>query len=118
MTVPVTVLDHLVCVWRYTETTGTLRETLRKWDRVPGYEEVGMKITVSSERQEDTGGGERTGGEYAGLCDFAEDIVEGDVIELVEGAEAPATLKVEEVYHPVRDHTELVMLPWLGDLSQ
>lgn len=117
MTVPATVLDHRVTAWRYTESRGAFRETLRGWGKIPGLEDFGMKVTVTRERVEDSGGGERTGGEYSGLCDFVE-LVEGDVIELVEGAEAPATLKVDEAYHPVRDHTELVLVPWVGDLSQ
>ena len=87
--IPATSFDHTVTVWapKPEGELGTLRTVLRKFARVQGAERVRMKVYVTRERREDTGGGDRTTGEYKALCRYGVEVKTGDVLEVLEGPE-------------------------------
>jgi hypothetical protein len=99
-------LDHLVSVWRKTESTGTLRSVTRSWSNT-GRTNVPAAIQTRSEKQGDTGGGERTTGTYLGFMRAAADVQEGDIIQVTAGPGSWGFLLVDGVDEPRGHHTEL-----------
>lgn len=115
--IPAPLLTHRATVWRKSEKRGTggLRETIRSWTKVEGAKRVGLILKVNHERRGDTGGGERTEGEYEGICNGGVDIVEGDVLEVYSGQMSPLNLKVDEKDQPA--DIALVLVPFVGKLA-
>ena len=94
--IPAPLLDHRATVWRYLEKRGSsLLETTRQWGRVSTAQRMGLLLEANREARDDTGGGERTTGEYSGTCNAHVDVCEGDVLEVYSGPNAPINLKVE-----------------------
>ncbi len=91
--IPAALFDHRATVWRYREKRGTsLREKTRQWRRVPKARRTGLRLRANREARDDTGGGERTTGEYTAVCNPWVDVVEGDVLEVYSGRMAPLNL--------------------------
>ncbi len=116
--IPAALFDHRATVWRYRELRGAaLREKTRQWKRVSTSRRMGLLLTVDREARDDTGGGERTTGQYAGTCNARVDIQGGDVLEVYYGRHAPIQLKVEQ-HDAVGGMTaDLVMVPFVGELA-
>ncbi len=116
--IPAPLFDHRATVWRYREKRGSsLREITRQWVRVPQARRIGMLLKVNNERRADTGGGERTVGEYEGTCNAHVNVLEGDVLEVYSGRMAPINLKVQG-HDAVGGMTAaLVMVPFVGKLA-
>ena len=116
--IPAPLFDHRATVWRYREPRGaSLREKTRQWNRVSSARRVGLILKVNRERRDDTGAGERTTGEYSGVCNARIDMCEGDVLEVYSGRMSPLNLKVEEHDAPGGQTAELVMVPFTGTLA-
>lgn len=116
--IPASMFDHTAKVWRSTEAAGaTYREVVRTWAAVSDLEEIPLKLDIVRERVEDSGGGERVGGEYHGFTHAGAGILELDVLEILAGPEAGAKLEVNSRSVPGGHHTELVLVPWTGALS-
>lgn len=114
--IPAAMFDHRATVWSPDEKTGgTFREVERRWKR--GQQRVGLKLDTTSERRDDTGGGERTLGVWKGICALRVSVAEGDVLEVYSGPMAPLNLKVDGVHRPGRSHTQLVLAPFSGKLD-
>ncbi len=108
--------DHTATVWSPDEETGSsFREVVRNWKR--GQGRLRLKIDTTRERREDTGGGERTTGEWKGLASLSASVCDGDVLEVFSGPMSPVQLKVDQVHRPGRSHTELVLVPFTGKLD-
>lgn len=115
MTLPATTFDHRATVWIQSDAKGaTFRETVRRWKRSHG---VPCMIYPTRERRDDTGGGERTTGEWKALAPFGAKIEEGDVLEVYSGPMAPVKLKVDQVHRPGRSHTQCVLVDFSGRLE-
>ncbi len=109
-------LDHRATVWAPDdETGGSFREVVRGWKR--GQERLPVKLDTTRERRENTGGGERTTGEWKGIAPLSARVCEGDVLEVYSGPMSPVELKVDQVHRPGRSHTELVLVPFTGKLD-
>lgn len=116
MSLPATTFDHRATVWGQSEEKGsTFREKRRRWKRVE--ERVPCMIYPTRERREDSGGGERTTGEWKALAPFGAKLEEGDVLEVYSGPMAPVQLKVDQVHRPGRSHTQLVLVDFSGKLD-
>jgi hypothetical protein len=99
-------LDHVLTVWRATESTGVLRSVSRSWSSgsrtgLPGA------IQVRGEQVGDTGGGERVLGKYLGFMLAGADVIEGDIVEVTAGPGVWGFLKVIGVSTPRGHHIEL-----------
>ncbi len=116
--IPAALFDHRATVWRYNELRGAaLLEKTRQWKRVARSKRIGLLIKVDRESRDDTGGGERTTGQYAGTCNAHVDVRGGDVLEVYRGRHSPLNLKVEE-HDAVGGMTaSLVMVPFIGKLA-
>lgn len=109
--------DHTATVWRSTESRSAgLRDVTRSWAKVAAATGIRIGVQVLRERRDDTGGGERTTGEYSGYGPAALDLEEGDVVQLTAGPEAPATLEVDRACRPQNRHLELTLIAWPGEL--
>lgn len=116
--IPAPLFDHHATVWRHRERTGTqLREVTRQWSPVKNSRRIGLILSVTRERREDTGAGERTTGEYAGLCNTYVDVEEGDVLEVYAGRMAPIQLRVDQHDAEGGMNAELVLVPYTGKLA-
>ncbi len=117
--IPAPLLDHHATVWRPSEKRGTsgLRDTIRSWTKVEGSKRVGLILKVNHERRADTGGGERTDGEYDGICNAEVDVSEGDVLEVYSGRMSPVNLKVDQHDAAGGMSAELVLIPFTGKLA-
>ena len=116
--IPGPLFDHRATVWRHRELRGaSFREKTRQWSRVSSAKRIGLLLSVNRERREDTGAGERTTGEYAGVCNARVDVCEGDVLEVYDGRMAPLNLKVDEHDALGGMTAELVMVPFTGTLA-
>ncbi len=116
--IPAALFDHRATVWRYRELRGaTFREKNRQWSQVKNSKRIGLILSVTRERREDTGGGERTTGEYAGACNAHVDVEEGDVLEVYSGRMSPVNLEVDEHDAPGGMTAELVLVPFTGTLA-
>lgn len=116
--------DHRVTVWGSQDVRGaTFGDVEREWSRVPGMSDVRMKITPTRETRSDEGPGERVVGEYEAFAASRANIVEGDVLEVLEGPEASRNpdrvrkLRVDAAYPNGMHQTELVLTHWDGALS-
>ena len=116
--------DHTVTIWGSQDVRGnTFGDVSRNWSQVSGMSEVRIAIQAKRETRQDSGPGERVVGEYHGYGSAALDVVEGDVIEVIEGPEAcpnPSEvrlLKVDSAYKPRGRHTQLVLIQWDGSLA-
>lgn len=109
--------DHTVTVWRSTESRGALREVTRSWSKVAGAIGTRMGVQPRRERRQDTGGGERVTGEYAGYGPAGLDVQEGDVVQVTAGPEAPCSLLVDAASRPLGHHLEATMVSWKGELE-
>lgn len=112
--------DHRANVWAQRDEVGaTFREKRRRWKRV--QERVWCKVYPTRERREDTGGGERTTGEWKAILPNSAEVVEGDVLELYDGPQAPEQLKVDQAHRPggrgPGGHLELVLVDFKGKLD-
>lgn len=115
---PATLFDHRATVWRFREKRGAaLREKTRQWRRVQKARRIGLRLKVNHESRADTGGGERTTGEYAGVCNARIDILEGDVLEVYFGPTAPIELKVDERDPAGGMTAALTLVPFTGTLA-
>lgn len=114
--IPAPLLDHHASVWRYSEKRGTsgLRETVRTWTK---GKRVGLILKVNHERRADTGGGERTDGEYDGICNAEADIRSGDVLEVYSGRMSPLNLEVDEHDAAGGMSAAMVLVPYTGKLA-
>lgn len=111
-------LKTTVTVWEPREERGApFREKRRRWKRRVGLDRLKVQLMVTRERIENSGGGERTGGEYKALCRAKAEVCEGDILEVIAGPGSPATLRVEQVHRPDNNHTQLVLIPWVGELD-
>ena len=116
--IPAPLFDHRATVWRYNELRGTaLLETSRQWKQVDSAKRIGLILAVDREARDDTGGGERTTGEYSGTCNAHVDLRGGDVLEVYRGRMAPLNLKVEEHDAAGGMTASLVMVPFVGKLA-
>ncbi len=116
MSLPAATFDHRARVWAQSDEKGpTFRETVRGWK--PVEERVPCMIYPTRERRDDTGGGERTTGEWKALAPFGAKIEEGDVLEVYAGPMAPVELKVDQVHRPGRSHTQCVLVDFSGRLE-
>ncbi len=116
--IPAALFDHRATVWRYNELRGSsLLEKTRQWKQVASSKRIGLLIKVDREARDDTGGGERTTGQYAGTCNARVDVRGGDVLEVYRGRMAPLKLKVEEHDAAGGMTAALVMVPWEGKLA-
>ena len=116
--IPAPLLDHRATVWRYRELRGTsLREKTRQWGRVSRARRIGLILKANRERRDDTGAGERTTGEYMGVCNATVDVCEGDVLEVYSGRMSPINLRVEEHDAPGGQTAELLLIPFTGTLA-
>lgn len=114
--IPATTYDHRATVWGQTEEKGaTYREKRRRWKRV--QERVPVKVYPTRERREDTGGGDRTTGEWKGIAPIGAKVCEGDVLEVHTGPMAPVNLKVDQMHKPGGNHTALVLVDFQGKLD-
>jgi hypothetical protein len=102
-------LDHLVTVWRATESAGTLRSVTRTWS-AGTRTSLPAAIQVRGERQGDTGGGERTTGTYLGFMRAGADVQEGDILQVTAGPDNWGFLLVGGVSSPRGHHTELELV--------
>lgn len=110
--------DHRAAIWRFFESTSaTLRVKERSWAQVPQSDRVPMAVQVRRETWGEVRGGEKVGGEYQAFAHASVDVMEGDVIDVHEGPEAPVKLEVDSVYRPLNRHTQLVLIPWDGSLA-
>lgn len=113
------VLDHAATVWRFTESQSTtLRVKERDWVRVPNHDGVRVSLQSRRETWDDPGGGQKSVGEWAAYAPPGLDILEGDVLEVYEGPNAPVRLEVDSVRCPRGHHTELVLVSWEGKLTR
>ncbi len=117
--IPAPLFQHHASVWRYSEKRGTtgLRETIRSWKKVEGSKRVGLILKVNHERRADTGGGERTEGEYDGVCNPDVDVHEGDVLEVYSGRMSPLNLEVDEHDSAGGFSAAMVLIPFTGKLA-
>lgn len=110
--------DHTVTVWRFRESeSSTLRVKERRWAPVSGEDGVRLSIQTRRESWDNPGGGQKAVGEYSGYGPPNLDILEGDVLEVYEGPEAPMKVEVDSARRPRGHHTELVLISWQGSLS-
>ena len=116
--IPAPLFNHRATVWRHREKrVPGLREVTRQWGRVAGAQRIGLVLSVNRERREDTGGGERTTGEYAAVCNRRADVKEGDVLEVYRGPMAPVNLRVDERDATSERTAELLAVPYIGKLA-
>lgn len=116
--IPGPIFEHRASVWRYGENRGAeFREKVRNWYKVSTASRIGLLLKANREARDDTGGGERTTGEYSGACNAHVDVCEGDVLEVYSGRMAPIQLKVE-AHDGVGGMTaDLVLVPFVGELA-
>jgi hypothetical protein len=122
--IPARHFDHTVTVWGSQDKRGsTFGDISREWSQVPGQSDIRIAIQTRRETRQDAGPGERVVGEYAGYGPASMDVIEGDVIEVIDGPEAHPNpgevrlLKVDSAYKPRGRHTQLVLIQWDGELT-
>ncbi len=116
--IPAPLFDHHATVWRYRELrTAALRNRERQWSKVATARRIGVLVKAVRERRDDTGAGERTTGEYAGVVNARVDVCEGDVLEVYDGPTSPINLKVDGRDVVGGMTAELVLVPFVGELA-
>ncbi len=114
--IPARHFDHVATVWRFQEVrTSALRSAERVWSPVAEDRPIGLQRRRGA--WESRQGGEASGGEWKGYASASLEVCDGDVLEITGGRMAPLTLEVDEAYPPRSHHTELVLVPWDGELS-
>jgi hypothetical protein len=111
--------DHAIRVWRPVRSRGAHREQIQALE--PVIEPDGLNARVSSPTGllADTGPGLTMVGERKVYMNTSLDVQKRDILELVSGPNAPATLEVDGPPHrPRGHHLELRCREWTGKLPE
>jgi hypothetical protein len=109
-------LDHQARVWRLDETLGDHRETVH--DRAPVYDSVPCTLKRMRAVLSDAGPGLVPSGERTVYFLPAVTLEQRDVVELISGPDAPATLEVESSSKPRGHHVEARCTEFHGKLPE
>ena len=115
MTLSPRLLNHRARIWRASVSLGPLREEIRAL--LPVGLPIRCTLRRPSARVSDSGAGLIPQGERVLYCNPGENVEPRDILELLEGPEAPALLEIDSpITRPRGHHIEMTARLWLGEL--
>lgn len=111
-------LDHVSRVWTLTEGLDQYRAPVRTYSVSEGNEDLPCTSTRKRTVLGKIGGGTTPLGDRVVYFDIGPVMKERDVIELLEGPDAPAKLEIQGLAYPRGNHIEARVSEFKGDLVE
>ena len=105
-------LDHTCVIWRKVEALGEFRESVKTFEQP--FEVLPCTGTRKNTVLAQDGPGIVNVGDRRIYFDIGPEILKRDLIELLTGGDAPATLEVESVTRPRNHHIEVRVSEYNG----